>query len=77
MKVTGSLKCSECAEPILGSADLLPGCARMTVDPDGVFDWAGGTELFWDAQFNRAQDPTKLLVQCCNGHEWLVEFEEP
>jgi hypothetical protein len=75
VKISGPLKCPECGEEIIGSVDLVPGCALMNVEPDGTFEWAGETEMFWDGQYNHCEDPTKLLVQCRNGHEWLVGFE--
>lgn len=76
MRLTGALKCPECGGGIIGSADLVPGCARMTVEPDGAADWAGGTEMFWDGQYNRAEQPGTMRVQCAEGHEWDVEYAE-
>jgi hypothetical protein len=75
MKISGPLKCPECGEEIMGSADLVPGCALMNVESDGTFDWAGETEMDWDRQRNVEQDPKRIRVQCCDGHEWVVDFE--
>lgn len=75
MKIRGPLKCPECGEEIKGSVDLVPGCALMNVDPDGTFEWAGETEMDWDNQHNLEQDPKRMRVQCCDGHEWIVDLD--
>jgi hypothetical protein len=76
----GKQFCPECGDLALGSTDLVPGAAYIDFQPDGSFDWAGETEVFWDGQYNARPDGSPvpmgtIRLQCPTWvHEWETEL---
>lgn len=66
--------------PIIGTKELVPGCAYIHgVDEHGVPVYEGGTDMWWDDQRTVQEDGGDVFVDE-NGHEVLhhqVEEYDP
>jgi len=82
MKIHTSL-CSKCGEPAYGTLEIIHGCACIgEPDDDGVTDYTGYTDVWWDDQKtvlqfpDRDPGPDNLPLVCCrNGHTWPTQIE--
>jgi len=69
-------KCPECGGPPAGIVEVVQGLAGLQPDGKGGYDYAGGTDVWWDSQFRDVAPDGTVRLQCAEGHEWYAEQDE-
>lgn len=76
MKV-GKPICPKCGQPAIGTADIVYAVALFSGDPsDGDVEWAGETEVDWNAQTPERDENGFPMVICDNGHTWGTKIKK-
>lgn len=68
--------CPECGEELRGTCDTIPGCAVMSRQENGSYEYVGETDVFWDGQMSEKDEEGKVRVQCRGGHDWWTKARE-
>ena len=66
-------KCPECGQAPEGTLETVPGLALLVFDASGQGQYAGETEIDWDAQATCEDEAGKVILECPNGHQWPAD----
>ena len=78
-------RCPRCGEVARWSVEWCPGGAELAIDEAGRWEYAGGTEFFYDGQVNEIdievsfgartpEDAQRFMLLGCGLHEWESEL---
>ena len=68
--------CPECNLPARGTVEILPACAEFERDADGIPEYCGCTETFWEEQMTNRDGEGRVELICDNRHGWFSKMEE-
>lgn len=62
--------CPHCKVPAVKSHETIPGAAGISIEPDGSFDFTGGTDVWWDDQTTNVDAKGRMTLECDCGRTW-------
>lgn len=63
--------CPTCGEPAKARAEMVASQVSLLFNPDTEeYDFAGESEVIWDAQEPVVREEGKENLWCANGHGW-------
>ena len=68
--------CPECNSPARGTIETLFACAEFERGPDGIPEYSGCTEPFWEDQQTRCDSKGRVELICRDGHSWFAKMDE-
>lgn len=68
--------CPECGSPASGTIERLVGCAEFERPQNGVLEYSGWTEIFWEEQRTNRDSESRTELICENRHSWFSKMEE-
>ena len=69
--IFGTPKCPECEEYAKGTVEVVKGLALLAFGEDGIAEYGGETEVWWNDQKTIIDENGNVTLVCSNNHEWL------
>lgn len=68
--------CPECGGDVVGIVEQVRGLAALYPPENGEYEYAGGTDVWWDSQQPATNQSGEVRVVCENHHEWDTLIDE-
>lgn len=68
-------KCPKCGETVAGTLERIPGRAEVAEVQPGVYEYSGGTTVFWDDQKTEKGKEGRTILLCSCGTQWGSKME--
>jgi hypothetical protein len=69
------MTCPECNGPATGTLEVVQGCAELSEpDENGIFEYAGNTNIFWDEQKTVLDNEGRATLFCDCGAQWQANI---